>query len=571
VEVRTRRGTLIVVDCGTGAHELGLALMREGPDGRTGNVLITHTHWDHIQGLPFFAPFFDEKETWRVYGPRGLNASLRDVLSGQMEYAYFPVSLDGFAADISYHEVVEGEFFIDDVRIVTRFLNHPALTVGYRIEADGASFVYASDHEPHAREAALGAGGEWCGGDAEHLDFIRGADLLIHDCQYTAAEYDEKAGWGHSTVEYVVDAAAKADVRHVLLYHHDPTRTDDAVDGMLKLAGERARKRATSLRITAAREGDSFDIAPVAKTATAAEPRSALVQLGIPDDAAIVLWGVNADERAVLDAAAGAENIASETAGDMNEVAAFARRQRASIVFLGDAEGEAVAGARELRAAGVDAPIIFIADRPPPAESPAIEGADWLFRPFTLQYARTRMKAWMLRAVCRWRNAPLPADEAQRLEILRQLCLLDTPAEERFDRHTRIAASALDTPMAAVTLVDRDRQWFKSRRGFDAPETPRDQAICSHAVYHQEPVIVPDTLHDPRFADSPLVVGEPHVRFYAGIPLKVGDGAPVGTLCVMDYRPRDLSAEQVQVLTDIARLVEKELTAASVLAAEDKS
>jgi GAF domain-containing protein len=224
-----------------------------------------------------------------------------------------------------------------------------------------------------------------------------------------------------------------------------------------------------------------------------------------------------------------------------------------------------------LRAAGVDAPIIFIADRPPPAEAAAIEDADWLFRPFTLQYARTRMKAWMLRAVCRWRNAPLPADEAQRLEILRQLCLLDTPAEERFDRHTRIAASALDTPMAAVTLVDRDRQWFKSRRGFDAPETPRDQAICSHAVYHQEPVIVPDTLHDPRFADSPLVVGEPHVRFYAGIPLKVGDGAPVGTLCVMDYRPRDLSAEQVQVLTDIARLVEKELTAASVLAAEDKS
>ena len=155
VEVRSDSGEVILIDCGTGAHALGQAL-KEQAKTCSGHILISHTHWDHIQGLPFFAPLFAPGNVWHVYGPRGLGESLRDVLAGQMEYAYFPVALNSFAAEVHFHEVVEGGFQIGDVRIATHYLNHPALTVGYRIEADGATLVYASDHEPHSPDAGRG-------------------------------------------------------------------------------------------------------------------------------------------------------------------------------------------------------------------------------------------------------------------------------------------------------------------------------------------------------------------------------------------------------------------------------
>ncbi len=156
---------------------------------------------------------------------------------------YFPVALNAFAATVHFHEVVEGGFSIGDVRITTQYLNHPALTVGYRIEADGATLVYASDHEPHSADAGHGHAETAEGGDVAHAEFIRDADLLIHDAQYTAAEYSAKIGWGHSTIEYVIDMAAAANVRHVALFHHDPARTDDAVDELIASSAEPRRER----------------------------------------------------------------------------------------------------------------------------------------------------------------------------------------------------------------------------------------------------------------------------------------------------------------------------------------
>src|ERR1043166_8201934 len=150
VEVRLNDGQLLILDCGTGAHDLGRHLLAKGPMPLKGSVLISHTHWDHIQGIPFFVPGCE----WDIYAPQGFGETLRATLAGQMEYTYFPITPDAFGASIRYHNVSEGSFEIGGARIRTRFLNHPALTIGYRIEADGASLFYSCDHEPHAACAA---------------------------------------------------------------------------------------------------------------------------------------------------------------------------------------------------------------------------------------------------------------------------------------------------------------------------------------------------------------------------------------------------------------------------------
>ena len=150
VEVRTDDGTLIVLDCGTGAHGLGLALMASGERPLRGHLLLTHTHWDHIQGFPFFAPLFVAGNEWDIYAPGGLGRHLETTLAGQMEYTYFPVTLAQLGATTRYHDLVEGNFAIGDMRVAAQYLNHPALALGYRVAVGGVALVYSVDHEPHA-------------------------------------------------------------------------------------------------------------------------------------------------------------------------------------------------------------------------------------------------------------------------------------------------------------------------------------------------------------------------------------------------------------------------------------
>ena len=145
--------------------------------------------------------------------------------------------------------------------------------------------------------------------------------------------------------------------------------------------------------------------------------------------------------------------------------------------------------------------------------------------------------------------------EQTRLEALHRLEVLDTPPEETFDRLTRITKSALDMPIVLISLVDKDRQWFKSRQGLDVQETSREVSFCAHAIVHDEPLIVRDALKDDRFALNPLVTGEPNIRYYAGIPLETPDGHNIGTLCAIDRKPRDLAPDQIEMLQDLARLV----------------
>lgn len=155
--------------------------------------------------------------------------------------------------------------------------------------------------------------------------------------------------------------------------------------------------------------------------------------------------------------------------------------------------------------------------------------------------------------------APLPENEAQRLRSLHALDILDTPPEERFDRLTRVARRLFDAPIALMSLVDADRQWFKSRPGLDFPESPRDYSFCTHAILGEGVFVVPDALQDDRFRDSPLVTSFPEIRFYAGCPVRAPDGSPLGTLCVIDHEPRDIDKDDVEALRDLAAMAEQEL------------
>jgi diguanylate cyclase (GGDEF)-like protein len=155
----------------------------------------------------------------------------------------------------------------------------------------------------------------------------------------------------------------------------------------------------------------------------------------------------------------------------------------------------------------------------------------------------------------------IPHNEIQRLTTLKSLEVLDTPPEERFDRVTRMARRMFGVPVALVSLVDENRQWFKSRAGLDAAETPRNISFCGHAILGDEIFLIPDALDDPRFADNPLVTGAPYVRFYVGCPLRAANGDKIGTLCLLDIQPRNFDQDDRSALRDLASMVEDELNA----------
>lgn len=157
------------------------------------------------------------------------------------------------------------------------------------------------------------------------------------------------------------------------------------------------------------------------------------------------------------------------------------------------------------------------------------------------------------------REPPRPANEDDRLQALRQLLVLDTPPEERFDRITEFAAQEFDMPIVLLSLIDEDRQWFKARVGLDVCETRRGISFCGHAILQDETMVVPDVALDDRFADNPLVTGEPHIQFYAGAPLKMPGGQNIGTLCLIDRTPRQLDAIDLAILASLRDLAVEEL------------
>ena len=579
VELRSSGGTLIIVDCGTGANGLGQSLLAANPKGVRGHILISHTHWDHIQGLPFFAPLFIPGNEWDVYGPVGLDESMREALSGQMQYTYFPVTMEQFGATVRYHDLVEGNFRIDDVRITTRYLNHPALTLGYRFEVDGVIVVYCCDHEPYSRALAGGVG-PITGHDERHAEFLRGADLVIHDAQYTAQEYPAKIGWGHSPVEYVVAIARHAGVPKLALTHHDPARDDNSLDQVVENLRAMLRTSGSTLDVFAAAEGLSIEVTP-------SVPRQSQQDTGLSDrpNTAIdfelekrfaALAVSNPESASLFAAAVKAENVPLRKYSDPGQVAGSLQKELPSVVILEHnpplTDGLAICRAiRQVPSADVQSlPIIMVADREDTEGGESAGVTEWITRPFTSSFVRTKIRAWILRTACRWKQAPVPEDEERRLRALESLDILNTGCEHRFDRITGLAAALFDVPVAMINLVGRDRTWFKSCCGYSTGNDPRESSFCAHVVYSREVMIVPDMLGDPRFADNPHVAGEPYVRFYAGAPLILADGSCVGTLCLLDTRARALEGPSVKLLEDLRDLALQELERDNHLPAAEK-
>ena len=229
LEIRDRDDNLLIIDSGSGIAELGARLGQEEP--LQAHLLITHTHLDHIQGFPFFSPAFTQGTHLTIVGPAGSAKSLQAAFADQMDPAYFPVRLDHVPADLEFIERNPGETFeVGGLRITPLLLMHPIPTFGYRLEEGSTTFVMATDNELQLFAQDKN------GSMNELVDWCRGADLLVHDAQYSREEYVTHAGYGHSTFEQALALAERAEVQQLAFFHHDPAHSDSDIDALIEEA-----------------------------------------------------------------------------------------------------------------------------------------------------------------------------------------------------------------------------------------------------------------------------------------------------------------------------------------------
>jgi len=265
VEVRAD-GELIVLDAGTGIRPLGQSLAREfGEQAISLTVLISHTHWDHIQGFPFFLPAYNARNRLRILGYEGARAGLAATLAGQMESPYFPIALKQMPGNIVIEELREMHFKVGSVRVEACFSNHPGVCVGYRIFTSEGSITYLPDNEL-STEITPGCNGvEPCSIEAKLTEFIKDTDVLVIDSQYDREEYRSHVGWGHGCVDDVVRLAVAGRVKRLYLFHHDPAHDDTFVTKMLAYARQLARDTGSDVEVEAAREGETVVLHDAAK------------------------------------------------------------------------------------------------------------------------------------------------------------------------------------------------------------------------------------------------------------------------------------------------------------------
>jgi phosphoribosyl 1,2-cyclic phosphodiesterase/CheY-like chemotaxis protein len=397
VELRAADGSVVILDCGTGARPLGLDLMSRAPSLPPIHILVTHTHWDHIQGFPFFLPAYLAGTRLTVYGPRGLDRTLEGSLSGQMQHTYFPVQLNELRADIAFEEIAEERFRLGSYRVTSQLINHTTATVGYRIQVGGLNIAYVTDHEPFWWEATARHPHRFVHpGEERHAAFVTGADVLIHDAQYADDEYAAKRGWGHSTIEYAVDLAARAGVKRLILFHHDPTHSDAWIRRNLARARRRAAAQRSDVEIVAAAEGDQLELAETPQVEDTDDS-----PLATPSGRILIVGAEPRVIEEVQDAlASDGYELATTTDGAMLTEAA---RARVDLLMLVGPDSEAAllerAAAVRAESWGTKMPILVLAATEGPGAAGRLvdDTTDVLSRPFNPAMLRPRVRAWLTR------------------------------------------------------------------------------------------------------------------------------------------------------------------------------
>jgi phosphoribosyl 1,2-cyclic phosphodiesterase len=272
VEVRAD-GEIIILDAGTGIRSLGLALENEfGSQPIKIALLITHVHWDHIQGFPFFVPSYNDKNLIRIYGYDGADTGIREILKGQMTTPFFPVKLYDLPGRLYIKKLETMDFEIGEVRVRAKYVNHPGVCVGYRLNTSSGSVAYLPDNEPydafklHAVKTKLLSPEQTQKRAVKErtglVEFLQDCDVLILDSQYTDDEYTHHVGWGHGSLSSCVALALDAKVRKLALFHHDPDHDDKKVDKMVKQARAIVTKSGKTLEVVGAREGEEYLLRP---------------------------------------------------------------------------------------------------------------------------------------------------------------------------------------------------------------------------------------------------------------------------------------------------------------------
>ena len=241
----------IILDLGTGLRYYGLNRQSSLPF--RGTALVSHLHWDHVQGIPFFAPLLSEGAKLDLYAPQQDGVDLHTAVKGFLSPPYFPVSVDSLPGEISFHEARPGLLPVEGYTVTTAIVPHVGPTVGYRIEADGVSVAYISDHQQPGHRSTDVA--------ESVLDLCAGVDLLIHDAQFDDDEFEARADWGHCTVDYAVEVAAKVGAQRLVMFHHDPSHDDDRIDSLLAGARRSGRERGIE-EVLAAHEGLTLSFDP---------------------------------------------------------------------------------------------------------------------------------------------------------------------------------------------------------------------------------------------------------------------------------------------------------------------